>query len=109
MRRRIATIINKPLREKVILDEARNNNQIIYGARSIQKQLGTISRATEDYDIFTPHVPKKTAGRIERNLDKKFKDKRTSNISITRRIIYYFITELFIFLGLIYEHYLVKK
>lgn len=43
------------------------------------------------------------------NLDKKFKDKRPSNISITRRIIYYFITELFIFLGLIYEHYLVKK
>ena len=43
------------------------------------------------------------------NLDKKFKDKRTSNISIIRRIIYYFITELFIFLGLIYEHYLVKN
>lgn len=43
------------------------------------------------------------------NLDKKFKDKRTSNISIIRRIIYYFITELSIFLGLIYEHYLAKN
>jgi len=71
MRRQIKTFLKKPFREKIILDEAKNSNQIIYGARSIQKQLGVISRPTEDYDIFTKN-PKSSATKVEKKLDKLY-------------------------------------
>ena len=69
MRRRIKIFLRKPWRSKIILDEAKKNKQIIYGARSIQQHLGTISRQTKDYDIFTKNS-KKAASRTEKKLDK---------------------------------------
>ena len=59
---------------KVILDTSKKRGLIIFGARSVNKQVPPYLRShTEDYDIYTPHVPKKTARRIERKLDRRFK------------------------------------
>lgn len=55
--------------EKKILERARKNKQIIYGARSIQAQIGIFSRPTQDYDIFTKN-PKGNANSIQKELDK---------------------------------------
>jgi len=58
---------------KVILDTSKKRGLIIFGARSVNKQVPKHLRSqTEDYDIFTPNVPKKTARRIERKLDRRF-------------------------------------
>lgn len=53
---------------KVILKKARKKNEIVYGARAIQAQIGIFSRPTEDFDIFTKN-PKKAASSTEKKLD----------------------------------------
>lgn len=59
---------------KVILNTSKKRGLIIFGARSVNKQVPAYLRShTEDYDIYTPNVPKKTARRIERKLDRRFK------------------------------------
>lgn len=68
MRRQVAVILRKPLREKIILDKTKKSGDIIYGARAIQKHLGTISRPTEDYDIFSNN-PKGRAKQMDKKLD----------------------------------------
>lgn len=69
--RRIIPVFTKAKRKDIILKEVRENKQIIYGGRSIRKQLGTISRDTEDYDIFA-NSPKKSANKVERQMDTLF-------------------------------------
>lgn len=61
--------INKGKVEKSILDQAKKEKSIIYGARSIQKQIGIFSRHTEDWDILSKK-PRKSAFTTEKNLDK---------------------------------------
>lgn len=69
MRRQISVWYMQPVQEKVILNNARNKKQIIYGARSIQKHLGAMYRSTDDYDIFSSNA-KKDAKDTEKELDK---------------------------------------
>lgn len=51
-----------------ILNQAKKEGNIIYGAQSIKKQIGIFSRRTEDYDIFSKK-PKRSARTTEKNLD----------------------------------------
>lgn len=71
MRRQIITFLKSPRRSDIILNEAKGKKQTIYGARSIQAQLGIISRQTKDWDIFSDN-PKKDAVSTEKKLDKFF-------------------------------------
>jgi len=62
---------NKPERERTIHNQVRKNNSIIYGGRSIMKQLPFfMRRPTEDYDIYTKK-PKKNAVELEKKLDRQ--------------------------------------
>jgi len=57
-------------KNQIIKKQAMNEKSIIFGARSIQAQIGTIgARQTEDWDIFTS-TPKKSALKTEKRLDK---------------------------------------
>lgn len=55
--------------EGKILNLAKNKKQVIYGARSIQKQAPFFARDTKDYDIFDKS-PKKSADLMQKILDK---------------------------------------
>ena len=55
--------------DRIILNIAKQRKQIIYGARSIQKQANLFSRDTKDYDIFDKN-PKRSAQILQRKLDK---------------------------------------
>lgn len=56
--------------KRAILNQTKKDKDIIYGAQSIHKQIGSaIARPTIDYDIFT-RKPKKSAQKIEKRLDK---------------------------------------
>lgn len=56
-------------RKQAILNRAKKNKDIVFGARSIEKQIGTsFARPTEDYDIFTKK-PKQAATQMEAKLD----------------------------------------
>lgn len=57
------------LTDKIILKLAKDRKQIIYGARSIQKQANLFARDTTDYDIFDKN-PKKSARILQKLLDK---------------------------------------
>ena len=59
--------------KKIILDEVRKEKGIVFGARSVNKQiLKFLKEPTEDYDILSDKDPKKLAKNIERRLDKRF-------------------------------------
>jgi hypothetical protein len=59
-----------PLQENTIKNQAKREKNIIYGARSVQAQIGFIgSRPTDDWDIFSKK-PKKSAMKTERVLDR---------------------------------------
>lgn len=55
--------------DRIILNIAKQRKQIIYGARSIQKQASLLARDTKDYDIFDKN-PKKSAKLLQKILDK---------------------------------------
>ncbi len=58
---------------KIILKEVRKEKAIIFGARSVNKQVPKFLREhTEDYDILSDKDPKRLAKRIEKRLDKRF-------------------------------------
>lgn len=59
----------KFLIDRIILTLAKQRKQIIYGARSIQKQAHLLARQTQDYDIFDKS-PKKSAEILQKLLDK---------------------------------------
>lgn len=56
-------------RRNKILQQARRNKEIIYGAQSIRRQIGYRSRPTRDFDIFDKN-PKKAAINIEKQFDR---------------------------------------
>ncbi len=58
---------------KIILNQIRKEKGIIFGARSVNKQVPKHLRShTEDFDVLVEGNPKTLAKRIERKLDKKF-------------------------------------
>jgi len=60
-------------KEKLIENEIKKEGNIIYGARSIMKQVPTfVRRETEDYDVYSKR-PLRSAKRLERKLDKQAK------------------------------------
>lgn len=63
---------NRSNAERVIVNQAKKERSIIYGARSIQKHIGVFSRGTRDYDILSDK-PKQSAKRTERNLDRIYR------------------------------------
>lgn len=69
MRRRLI-LFNKLKRNNVIIPHIKERGNIVYGARSIQAQLGLLSRPTEDWDIFSKN-PKKDANELQSKLDKQ--------------------------------------
>lgn len=52
--------------------QAKKNNEVIFGARSLRRQLGVIGlgRSTQDYDVLSKN-PKRSAVKLERTLDKR--------------------------------------
>jgi len=59
-----------PQLNQSLLQQTRKNKNIIYGARSINKQIHPLlRRRTYDYDILSP-TPKKSAQITEKNYDK---------------------------------------
>lgn len=69
MARRTRVFLNQGRIQRQILAKARKDDEIIFGARSIQKQIGGFSRSTEDFDIFTKK-PKDSANLMDKKLDK---------------------------------------
>lgn len=55
--------------DRIILEQAKKEKNIIYGARSIQKQIGIFSRGTKDWDILS-NKPRRSATRTENKMDK---------------------------------------
>jgi len=57
---------------KQIKEQAKRNNEILRGARAMNRQLafGFLERGTEDYDLFSK-TPEKSALELERELDRK--------------------------------------
>ena len=51
------------------LNQTKKDKNIIYGARSINAQVGVLSRSTDDYDVFTKN-PRNSAIKTEKNFDK---------------------------------------
>lgn len=57
-------------KDRIILAQARRNNEVIYGAQAIKKQMpGFLARKTIDYDIYS-RKPRKSANQLENSLDK---------------------------------------
>ena len=66
----------EPFQTNIIKTQAREEKSIIFGARSIQAQIGTIAaRDTVDWDIFTS-TPKKSALKTEKKLDNLYGSNR---------------------------------
>lgn len=55
--------------DRIILNLAKQRKQMIYGARSIQKQAPLFARDTKDYDVFDKN-PKRSAEILQKLLDK---------------------------------------
>lgn len=57
----------------VILKHIKKNELVLFGQKAVNQQLPKdLRKETQDYDVFS-QTPKKSAKRIERKLDKKFK------------------------------------
>ena len=58
---------------KVVINHIKKKGLILFGQKATNRQLPKdLRKDTQDYDIFSP-TPKKSARRIEKKLDKKFK------------------------------------
>jgi len=58
---------------KIIISHIKKKGLVLFGQKATNRQLPKdLRKDTEDYDIFSP-TPKKSAKRIERKLDRKFK------------------------------------
>ena len=61
------------LANKVIIEILSNEDEIVTGAKAINKQLPIyLQKHTEDWDIFTDDKPEVVAKKIEKQLDKKY-------------------------------------
>ncbi len=65
----LRVFLNRGTIKGKILHNTRKKKDIIFGARSIQKQIGILARPTKDFDIFTNNS-KKSARSLEKQLDK---------------------------------------
>lgn len=61
-------------KDKVITEQAKKDNNIIYGAQAIKKHIGMFARSTQDYDIFS-NTPKRSATKLTKNLNRLAKRK----------------------------------
>lgn len=62
---------NEQLVRQIILDKAQKKEQIIHGARAINRQLPTyLRKETEDYDVLT-RKPKQSAEELVEELNKR--------------------------------------
>ena len=57
-----------PKIENTVLSQAKKEKNIVYGGRSIKKQIGLFGRYTEDWDLFATK-PKSSALKTEKKLD----------------------------------------
>lgn len=58
------------LLDDTIKSQVKKDNNIIYGAQSIKRQIGPFARETKDYDIISK-TPKQSADKLQRMLDKQ--------------------------------------
>ncbi len=64
---------NKKRVGRIIISHVKKKGLILFGQKATNRQLPKdLRKDTDDYDIFSK-TPKRTANRIERKLDKKFK------------------------------------
>lgn len=64
----------KDVIKKTILDQVKQDKDIIYGSQAVWMRLGLMTQPPNDFDLLTKKNPKKQAVKIERKLDKKFED-----------------------------------
>lgn len=58
--------------KKEVLEQTKKRKNVIYGARSVNRQIsGFLNKPTKDYDIYST-MPKKDAKNLEHRLDKRF-------------------------------------
>lgn len=63
---------NKEIVDRDILNDAKVDKHVIYGARAINRQLPSyLNKQTDDWDIFS-NTPKQDAIEIEKRLDKDY-------------------------------------
>jgi len=61
------------LADKLIMKELKGEDEIVYGARSVNAQVPAyLKKHTEDWDIYTDDNPKEVASKIEKALDKRY-------------------------------------
>ena len=65
----LRVFLNQGILKGKLLSRTRRKKNIIFGARSIQKQIGLQARPTTDFDIFS-NMPRKAAINVERTSDK---------------------------------------
>jgi len=56
-------------KDKIILNQAKKDKNIVYGAQSVKKQIGMFARPTQDYDIYSNN-PRASAHKLQKTLDK---------------------------------------
>lgn len=54
---------------RVIVNQVKQNQSVIYGAQAIKKHIGIIARPTIDYDVYSKQ-PKKSANQLQAKLDR---------------------------------------
>lgn len=63
--------------DNIAKNQARNNNEIIYGARALQKNLGQLnSRPTKDWDVYS-NRPKNSAEKLSKSINRASKGNYT--------------------------------
>jgi hypothetical protein len=61
------------LRDKVIIDVLSGRDDVVYGARSVNRVMPKyLKKNTEDWDIYTNDNPKTVAKKIEKALDRRY-------------------------------------
>ena len=68
VRRMTRVFLSKPLIQKAIKKQIKEDQSIVIGQRSINRQTGILSRPTKDWDIFDDK-PKKSAQKAEKEFD----------------------------------------
>jgi len=67
----IQNSVKKPLIGNIIKQQAKQEGNVIYGARGVQGQIGFFARGTEDWDVFS-NKPKSSANKTQKALDKLY-------------------------------------
>lgn len=67
-KRAIGVVKSQYSTDQIVLDHTRKKKNIIYGARSVKKQLGVVGRQTVDYDIYS-RQPARDAEEVKNKLN----------------------------------------